>query len=379
MTGHVSTSALDALMAQEDAFAHGPESAALFLAAMQEAFAFHYEASPVYRALCREAGIAPAGIDGPSDLPRLPFILADVFKRHHLTSLPEDQITITFTSSGTGGQKSHIALDQASFDRQALMRRRIIESQGLASSVPVNYLVFSYDPAIAPQVGAAHTHAVYSTFAPALEKVFAIRAGADGRPAFDAGDCVDVLCRYADSAAPVRIGGFPAFAWRALQELERRGLRLRFAPGSLVIHGGGWKSMADEAIPPELYAAKVEELLGIPRTCVRDFYGFVEHGVPYITCAEGRFHVPIYGRVFIRDPLTLELLPEGAVGLPQMLTPYNRAQPNLSVLATDYAALHAGCPCGRPGLTLSLHGRAGVRKHQGCALTASELLRARSA
>ena len=60
--------------------------------------------------------------------------------------------SITFTSSGTGGQKRHIALDQASFDRQALMRQRIIESQDLASSIPVNYLVFNCDPAIAPQV-----------------------------------------------------------------------------------------------------------------------------------------------------------------------------------------------------------------------------------
>ncbi len=345
MTTPVSTSiktpALDALMALEDAFAHGADSDARFLAAMQEAFAFHYEASPVYRALCRDAGIAPAGLRSASDLPRLPFILADVFKHHHLTSLPEESITVTFTSSGTSGQRSHIALDQASFERQALMRRRIIESQGLAGGIPVNYLVFSYDPALAPGGGAAHTHAIYATFAPALEKVFAIRAGAGGKPAFDARECADVLCRYAEAAAPVRIGGFPAFAWRTLQELERQGRRLRFAPGSLVIHGGGWKAMAGEAIPPELYAAKVEELLGIPRAQVRDLYGFVEHGVPYVTCAEGRFHVPVFGRVFIRDPLTLNLLPEGKVGLPQMLTPYNRAQPNLSVLATDYAALHA--------------------------------------
>ena len=83
---------------------------------------------------------------------------------------------------------------------------------------------------------------------------------------------------------------------------------------------------------------------------MRDFYGFVEHGVPYVTCAEGHFHVPIYGRVFIRDPLTLKLLPEGAVGLPQMLTAYNRAQPNISVLATDYAALHAELPVRAAGL-----------------------------
>uniref|UniRef100_Q07JQ2 Acyl-protein synthetase, LuxE n=1 Tax=Rhodopseudomonas palustris (strain BisA53) TaxID=316055 RepID=Q07JQ2_RHOP5 len=379
MTKHDSTQALDALMALPDAFAHNADSDACFLAAMQEAFAFHYQASPVYRALCDDAGFAPKDLKTADDLAKLPYILVDVFKRHHLTSLPEEQITITFTSSGTSGQKSHIALDQASFDRQALMRRRIIESQGLASDIPVNYLVFSYDPSLAEGVGAAHTHAIYATFAPALEKIFAIRADADGKPSFDDRDCVDVLCRYAEQSAPVRIGGFPAFSWRTLQELERQGKRLRFAPGSLVIHGGGWKSMADEAIPPELYASKVEELLGIPRQNVRDFYGFVEHGVPYVTCAEGHFHVPVYGRVFIRDPLTLKLLPEGAVGLPQMLTAYNRAQPNISVLATDYAALHSNCPCGRKGWTLSLHGRAGVRKHQGCALTASELLRARAA
>lgn len=383
MTAHVTTQsatpALDALMALPDAFAHNADSDARFLAAMQEAFAFHYQASPIYRTLCQQAGFAPQDLQAADDLAKLPYILVDVFKRHHLTSLPDQDITITFTSSGTSGQKSHIALDQASFDRQAMMRRRIIESQGLSSDIPVNYLVFSYDPSLAQGVGAAHTHAIYATFAPAIEKVFAIRAGADGKPSFDERDCVDVLCRYAEQSTPVRIGGFPAFAWRTLQELERQGKRLRLAPGSLVIHGGGWKSMADEAISPELYASKVQELLGIPHTHVRDFYGFVEHGVPYITCSEGHFHVPVYGRVFIRDPLTLKLLPEGEVGLPQMLTPYNRAQPNISVLATDYAALHQNCPCGRPGWTLSLHGRAGVRKHQGCALTASELLRARAA
>ena len=149
MTKHDSTQALDALMALPDAFAHDADSDARFLAAMQEAFAFHYQASPVYRALCDDAGFAPKDLKTADDLPRLPYILVDVFKRHHLTSLPEEQITITFTSSGTSGQKSHIALDQASFDRQALMRRRIIESQGLASDIPVNYLVFSYDPSLA--------------------------------------------------------------------------------------------------------------------------------------------------------------------------------------------------------------------------------------
>ena len=58
----------------------------------------------------------------------------------------------------------------------------------------------------------------------------------------------------------------------------------------------------------------------------------------------------------------------------QVLSPYNWAQPGLSILATDYARVARGCSCGRRTPYLVTPGRAGVRKHQGCALTASELL-----
>jgi phenylacetate-coenzyme A ligase PaaK-like adenylate-forming protein len=366
--------ALDTLFSWPDALAHGPEVDALFLAAMQEVLAHHYADSPVYRGVCDEVGFAVGDLRSPDNLPQVPWILVDVFKWYHLASVPEEAIVFTVTSSGTGGQKSHVSCDRASLDRQTAMRRKIMESYGLVDTQPVNYLCFSYDEQTGGQRGAAYTHTAYTTFAPAHEIQYAIHPGPDGQPTFDAEECAAILRRYARQPYPLRITGFPAFAWHTLQALEADGRPLRFDPSSLVIHGGGWKTMAGEAVAPEVYAGMIERWLGIPAARVRDVYGFVEHGVPYISCEARRFHVPIYARAYARQPGTLDLLPQGEVGLLHVLSPYNWAQPALSILSTDYARVEDNCPCGRPGETLGSLARAGVRKHQGCALTASELL-----
>src|SRR3954447_12409857 len=368
------TSALDALFALPDALAGGPEVDAAFLAAMQEVFAHHYAASDVYRGVCDLSGLTPADLRAFDDLPRVPWLLVDVFKRYDLLSVPREDLAITFTSSGTSGQKSHVSIDQASWDRQTAMRRNIMASLGLISPDPANYLCFSYDEQTGGQRGAAYTHTIYTTFAPAHEIHWAIHAGPGGEPAFDAQECSTTLRQYARQPYPLRITGFPAFAWHTLEALKENGPPLHFDTASLVIHGGGWKTAQGESVPPDVYAATVNEWLGIPPSRVRDVYGFVEHGVPYITCESGNFHVPIYARAYTREPGTERLLPEGEAGLLQVLSPYNWAQPGLSILATDYARVARGCPCGRQTPYLVLLGRAGVRKHQGCALTASELL-----
>jgi len=366
--------ALDKLFDLPDALESGHEADAAFLAAMQVALAHHYARSQVYRSVCEMAGFTPASLRNSGDLQKLPWLLVDVFKAYDLTSVPQQQIVTTFTSSGTSGQKSHVSWDKGSFERQGLMRRKIMEAYGLVDTAPANYICFSYDHQTAEHRGAAYAHSAYMGFAPAHEVFFAIHPGPDGEPAFDAGECVAVLNRFARQPYPLRITGFPSFAWRVLAAVKHGGRSLLFDPRSLIIHGGGWKSLAGEAVSAETYAAAAEEWLGIPRTRVRDVYGFVEHGVPYITCERGRFHVPVYARAFARRPGSLEVLGKNEEGLLQVLSPYNWAQPALSLLSTDYAAVGDACPCGRRGATIDIRGRAGLRKHEGCALTASELL-----
>jgi phenylacetate-coenzyme A ligase PaaK-like adenylate-forming protein len=100
----------------------------------------------------------------------------------------------------------------------------------------------------------------------------------------------------------------------------------------------------------------------------------VEHGVPYCECEHGNMHVPLYSRVYVRDPGTLEILPHGETGIFHLLTPYLNSFPAPSLLTTDLGRLVERCPCGRNSPYLQIIGRGGVKKHQGCALAALKFL-----
>jgi phenylacetate-coenzyme A ligase PaaK-like adenylate-forming protein len=358
-----------------DAFDAGERADARFLDATRDACAHHIRHCEIFRNLCRQEGFAPDRLQSMNDLPRIPWLMVNVFKRYHLTSVPESEIVATFTSSGTTGLKSHIAWDRGSMERQDAMRAAIMRGMGLVSDGPVNYLIFAYAPDIAGAKGAAHAQSRYAGFAPAADSFYAIHADGQGEPAFDAGECIDRLRAFAETGLPVRIIGFPAFAWRVLREMERRDARLRFPEGGLFILAGGWKGAQNESVPKTVFADIAAARLNIRAARIRDVYGFVEHGVPYMTCEANRFHVPVYSRAFVRRPGTMELLPNGERGLLHVISPYNLAQPSLAVLATDYVIRGDGCACGRRTATLEIAGRAGVAKHQGCAITAAELLK----
>ena len=348
----------------------------IFFFALKEVFTHHYNNCIVYRKLCNQENFYPDSLNNPEDISKIPWIMVNVFKKYHLTSVPDDKIVKTFTSSGTTGEKSHISWDKESFERQKTMRNKIMENYGLITSTKVNYLCFTYSPDIAGDRGAPYAHTMYTNFAPANRKFFAIHSDWEGKEFFDPAECTEILKEFSKTNLPLRIIGFPAFAWKTLQYLAQKNIKFNFSnKDSLIIFAGGWKAMADEEIPKSKFYNYVEKYLGISRTQIRDVYGFVEHGVPYITCEFGNFHVPIYSKVFVRKPGSLKLLTYGEKGMLHMISPYNIAQPNISVLSTDYGIIEKNCKCGRNSDYIILVGRAGIKKHQGCAITAAELLK----
>ena len=59
----------------------------------------------------------------------------------------------------------------------------------------------------------------------------------------------------------------------------------------------------------------------------------------------------------------------------KLQTSYIRSAPAISVLSTDLGAIGSDCDCGIPGDYIMLRGRAGVTKHAGCAISASQLIK----
>lgn len=378
MPAPTASPALEQLMASPEVYELSADKDRLFVEAMRAAVSHHRAHSPFYDAMCRRAGFEEAQLQGLADVPRVPHLFVNVLKQHELLSIGREDVVLNLTSSGTTGQKSQIFFDQGSLDRGLFMVEACFGANGLVDrSQEVNYLIFAHDPAHAATRGTSYTDHYMTGLTAKRELLYALQWDEGlGDWDFKLDACARKLDAYAASGLPLRIIGFPAFLLRVVRYRREQGLPdLDFGPRSYVLTGGGWKQNENEKIAKEDFRAEVSAALGIPEGNMRDGYGLVEHGVPYLECAAHRFHVPHFARAFARDVATLEALPAGSVGFLNLVSPYLLSMPSNSLLTSDLAVVHEHCPCGRSTATIELLGRAGTRKNKGCAIAATQLLK----
>jgi phenylacetate-coenzyme A ligase PaaK-like adenylate-forming protein len=340
---------------------------------MQEAFAHHYIGSEALQRLCAEQRFFPWNLKRLEQLSRIPYFFVTALKYAQVRSVPEEEIVLTLRSSGTTGQTSAIYLDRTSLRRIKRVVRHIYDDLNMVDRRRTNYLCFTYDPEVAKDVGTAFSDKLLTGLTGVNHVCYAIVWDQERNDwHLDVPRVARTLERYERSGRPFRVLGFPAHTWSVLRQVVemRGGKNFQFGPHSYVITGGGWKNFDSQEIDKDVFREQVGRWLGIPSRHVRDLYGMVEHGVPYCECERFRMHVPVYSRVLVRDPLTLQVLPSGREGLLQFLTPYHNSFPAISLLTTDRGKIENACRCGRRSPVLHLLGRAGVTKHKGCAIAA---------
>jgi len=361
---------------ESPAFKFGPGPSRLFRAAMRDALAFQARRSKFLGNYLKLEGFSPASIRSESDIVRMPFVFVAALKERDLTTLPASEIVLELKSSGTTGQRSRIQLDRGSLLRVRRLAWQVFRGLGLTDGREHDYLCFTYDPAVAKDLGTAWTDELLTGFTGKGEVFYTFRWSKEKKDFyFDVEGAVERLKKAEDTQKLTRLIGFPAFALKLADEFKKRyGRAVRLNPGSSVITGGGWKTLADEAIDKKVYRGILAGRLGIPVANVRDLFGMVEHGVPYVDCPLGNFHIPNYGRIIARDPGTLKPLGYGKDGLLQFITPYLTSYPSLSLLSGDMGRVEKGCKCGIGGNVLVIKGRAGVKKLKGCAISAATML-----
>ena len=355
-------------------------SAALFVEAMRENAAYVIAHCPEYRAAAFDEGFSPDCIRTEDDLSKIPFLPTAFLKAHPLFAMPRSRRLVTATSSGTsGGGRSEIGLEFGALLAGARMVLKVAAPRKILSPSPCHYVVFGYPPFGGNTMAAAKTAFGYTFLAPALSRTYALKKTGGGWES-DPDGVIRTLLRLEKSPFPTRLMGFPAYVFFTLRRMEDRGLAVRLPLGSSVMLGGGWKRHYRERLEKGEMYALIRRALGIPEERVMESYGAAEHPILYCDCPAHRFHVPVYSRVIIRDPATLEPLPMGRAGLVNLLTPMIRATPVLSVLTDDFGVLHPGgdCPCGCPSPWLEIIGRAGLDEIKTCAAGAEELLKAKS-
>ena len=346
-----------------------------FVRACRDNAVYHIKHCPGYAAICRHLGFTPDQLQTIEDIAKIPVIPTLFFKRKALFSMPQWRMAMKVTSSGTSGKYSRIGFDWGCILAEAPMVVRLGFVHHLVSPKPAHCVILGYKPHRSNHTGVTRTMFGLTHFSPPLSRTYALNM-VDGSYVPDLDTVAKALKRLESSPFPTRVIGFPSYLWFGLRRMEELGLQVRLPRGSRIILAGGWKQHAAQEVDKKTLYALVEKVLGVPEGNVNELFGAVEHPVFYNTCEHHHFHIPIYGRVIIRDPDTLEPLPMGQVGLVNLISPLMTATPTLSVMTDDLGYLTPGedCPCGKKSPYLTILGRVGMSDIQTCAAGASELL-----
>jgi hypothetical protein len=295
----------------------------------------------------------------------VPYLPVRLFKTMELRSVSELDVIKTLTSSGTSGQ----AVSRIYLDRETSMRQTRV-----LTSIMATFLGKKRWPMVI--VDSANLLKDRSSFNARAAGILGFSTyGRDH--CYSLNDALELdahtlqawLARYADT--PVLLFGFTFVVWQGLyQSALRQGVKLRFPPGSLLIHGGGWKRLLDQRVSNEEFKARLYQQFGIER--VYNYYGMVEQvGSIFMECEYGHLHSPSYADVLIRDPFTLKQLEVGQPGVIQVQSLIPLSYPGHSLLTEDVGTLHGhdDCLCGRAGSHFTVSGRLPQVEMRGCSDT----------
>jgi hypothetical protein len=128
----------------------------------------------------------------------------------------------------------------------------------------------------------------------------------------------------------------------ARQGLEA-GVRGAFAPGSVVMGGGGAKGL----VLPDDADQVIADFFGVER--VRGGYGMTEQNSFLVSCEHDRFHVPPWVTVLLLDPESGQPLPREGVqtGRAAFFDPSHDGGWGGIVTGDRITVDHGPCPCGR--------------------------------
>ncbi len=139
---------------------------------------------------------------------------------------------------------------------------------------------------------------------------------------------------------------------------------------SILIHGGGWKKLADKKVSNKTFNDSIKKKFKLNK--IHNYYGMVEQtGSIYMECEIGeRFHVSNYSEIIIRD-MNFKKLGKNKLGFIQSLSILPKSYPGHSLLTEDLGMIigEDDCPCGRKGKYFKVTGRIERSEIRGCSDT----------
>jgi hypothetical protein len=317
---------------------------------MHELSEHHREKCSAYAKICEVTG---------EDMPALPVRL---FKEYDLKSTGNEDVIKTMTSSGTTGQQvSKIFLDRETSARQTKVLIKIVTDFIGKKRFPM-LIVDSSAVLKNRNMFSARGAGILGFSMLGRDSTYALDENMElNMPAIS-----EFLEKHIDEK--ILLFGFTFMIWQYfVQELLKRGMPLNI--DGIMIHGGGWKKMKDEAVDNDTFKAQVKAACGVDT--VLNYYGMIEQtGSIFMECPCGHLHASIFSDVIIRNPLDFSEKKAGR-GLIECRSLLPTSYPGHILLTEDEGEINGvdDCPCGRKGKYFTIYGRIKGAEIRGCSDT----------
>lgn len=294
----------------------------------------------------------------------IPFLPVRMFKEYDLRSIPAEQVVKTMTSSGTSGQRvSKIYLDRETSANQTKALIKIISSYIGSKRLPmviVDTSALLKNRAMFSARGAGILG--FSMFA--RDKIYAL----DEKMGLDMLGLTEFLDKHKNET--ILMFGFTFMIWQHFYaQLKKTGYHPDLS-NAIMIHGGGWKKLIEQAVSPQEFKDALNSVCGIDR--VYDYYGMVEQtGTVYMECECGHLHTSIFSDVIIRRPDDFSVADIDERGLIEVVSVLPKSYPGHVLLTEDEGIIlgEDDCPCGRNGKYFKVLGRVKNAEIRGCSDT----------
>ncbi|SEQ16257.1 Phenylacetate-coenzyme A ligase PaaK, adenylate-forming domain family [Lachnospiraceae bacterium NE2001] len=297
----------------------------------------------------------------------IPFLPVRLFKDMSLKSVPDDAIVKTMTSSGTTGQQvSKIYLDRATASNQQKTMVKIVSSFTGSERMPM--IIIDCPSVIKDRnMFSARGAGILGFSIFGSKKIYAL----DDNMHLN----VDALKEFLETHKGKRIllFGFTFMIWQyfyaELARLKSEGVSFDLS-NAVMIHGGGWKKLINEAVTEEEFHRRLEDVCGL--SDIHDYYGMVEQtGCIYMECECGHLHASIFSDVLVRNPRDFAECAIGEKGIVQVVSAIPESYPGHSLLTEDEGVIlgEDDCPCGRKGKYFKILGRIKAAEIRGCSDT----------
>lgn len=337
------------------------EKNAIFLKKLRELTVYHRENCPEYRNMLSAVSFDESQAQGMADFPFLPVRL---FKELTLKSINDDNIFKVMTSSGTTGQRvSKIYLDRETASNQQKTLVKIVSSFTGSARVP---MIIIDCPSVVKNRAMFSARGAgilgFSIFG--RKKIYALND--DMELQLDA--LKEFISEHKDKK--ILIFGFTFMIWQHFfKALKDSGEKLDLS-NAIMIHGGGWKRMEQEAVSTEVFRQSLNDVCGITEVC--NYYGMVEQtGCIYMECQQGHLHTSTYSDIILRRGIDFSECSIGEKGIIQVISLLPESYPGFSLLTEDEGVLLGvdDCPCGRKGKYFKVLGRLKNAEIRGCSDT----------